>query len=228
MSKHTSHITLVWRWSQTSLAFSKTQEPANKKENGSSPPSHVPYRWGGKEAREKCKQRQSIHSSDILYCIDTHPQYLPCFASQKCCMTVKKTLKLSYFLLLVITFYAFHWLLLAILTKLSVKSVWRFFFFVFCLSLNNLPNKPGIEYLPLGFIHVKAFFPLPRLQRESCGAEQTEVRRAGAALNKLLCFIVVIPFGLVWNLQDYFAQWKQNLHYNFVFFILFTAMHYNL
>lgn len=56
--------------------------------NGSSPPSPVPYRWGGKEAREKCKQRQSIHSSKILYCIHTQPQYLPCFASHKCCMTV--------------------------------------------------------------------------------------------------------------------------------------------
>lgn len=47
------HITQ--RQSQMPLAFCKTLQI---KGSGSSPPSPVPYRWGGQEARETCKQRQ--------------------------------------------------------------------------------------------------------------------------------------------------------------------------
>lgn len=68
---------------------------------------------------------------------------------------------------------------------------------VFCLSSNNLPNKPGIEYLPW-FHTCESFFFRCQDDRESCGAEQTKVRDVTVLCSsKFLRFIVVIPFQLV-------------------------------
>lgn len=116
----------------------------------------------------------------MLYCVNTHPQYLPFVASQ---MLHDSKQPLSYFLLLVINFYAFHQrFFLNLLAELSVRSAWRFFFFFcFCKSFNILPNK-SIEYLP--WFHTRMLRLLLLLLlffgcqdcRENCGSEQTEVR----------------------------------------------------
>lgn len=71
----------------------------------------------------------------------------------------------------------------------------------------------------------KLFFSLPRRQRKLRCRTDWSQRLDGAVLNKLLCFIVVIPFQLVWNFARLLLRkGKKKLHYNFCCLIYSDAL----
>lgn len=92
-------------------------------------------------------------------------------------------------------------------------------FLVFRLSLNNLPNKPGVTYLP--WFHSRESFCCQD-DRGVWHRSNRSQRLKAAVPNTSLCCNVVIPFGFSWDLH--FAQRKTTCTISSFFFIYSDAL----
>lgn len=66
---------------------------------------------------------------------------------------------------------------------------------LFCLSSNNLPNKPGIEYLPRFHTCESFFFAAKMTEKVEVWNRQKSRDMTVLCSSKFLRFIVVIPFN---------------------------------